>query len=65
LRSTVAGTAESGKADDIIARPDPLADSIPGAILVKVPGDHITALLQPQFKQAILDFFALHSPVPV
>ena len=54
-----------GERDDVIGPPEPLAAAIPGATLVKTPGDHITALVNPEFKQAILDFLSQHSPVPV
>jgi len=54
-----------GEDDNVIGPPEVLAAAIPGATLVKTPGDHITALIQPEFKQAILGFLALHSQVPV
>lgn len=54
-----------GEKDDIIGPPEPLTATIPGATLVRTPGDHITALMRPEFRQAILDFLAQHSPVPV
>jgi len=54
-----------GEDDNIIGPPEVLAAAIPGAILVKTPGDHISALIRPEFKQAILDFLAQHSPIPV
>jgi len=52
----------AGEADDIIGPPELLAAAIPGVTLVKTPGDHITALVKPQFRQAILNFLAQHSP---
>lgn len=54
-----------GEADNAVGPPEPLVASIPGATLVKTPGDHITALVKPEFKHAILDFLAKHSPVAV
>jgi pimeloyl-ACP methyl ester carboxylesterase len=54
-----------GEKDDVIGPPEPLAQMIPGATLVKIPGDHITALVKPEFVQAILSFLSQHSPVPV
>jgi pimeloyl-ACP methyl ester carboxylesterase len=54
-----------GEDDNIIGPPEVLAAAIPGAILVKTPGDHISALIRPEFKQAILDFLAQHSPISV
>lgn len=53
-----------GENDTLVGKPDKLAAAIPGAKHVKVPGDHLTAVGQPQFRQAILDFLAEHSPVP-
>jgi hypothetical protein len=40
-----------------------LAAAIPGAKLVKVPGDHLTAVVSREFKDAALAFLAEHSPV--
>jgi pimeloyl-ACP methyl ester carboxylesterase len=54
-----------GEDDNVVGPPEVLAAAIPGATLVKTPGDHISALIRPEFKQAILDFLAVHSPVPV
>jgi len=54
-----------GESDHIIGPPEPLVAAIPGATLVRTPGDHVTALMKPQFRQAILDFLAQHSPVLV
>jgi pimeloyl-ACP methyl ester carboxylesterase len=54
-----------GENDNVVGPPEPLAAAIPGATLVKTPGDHISALVKLEFKQAILDFLARHSPVPV
>ena len=54
-----------GESDDIIGPPELLAAAIPGAILVRTPGDHVTALVKPESKHAILEFLARHSPVPV
>jgi pimeloyl-ACP methyl ester carboxylesterase len=54
-----------GERDDIIGPPEPLATAIPGATLVKTPGDHITALVKSEFKEAVVTFLAQHSPVPV
>jgi pimeloyl-ACP methyl ester carboxylesterase len=52
-----------GEADTLVGPADRLAAMIPGAKLVKVPGDHLSAPLQPQFRQAVVDFLAEHSPV--
>jgi pimeloyl-ACP methyl ester carboxylesterase len=52
-----------GEADTLVGPADRLAEMIPGARMVKVPGDHLTAPLQPQFRQAVVDFLATHSPI--
>ncbi|HEY7801925.1 MAG TPA: alpha/beta hydrolase [Dehalococcoidia bacterium] len=52
-----------GEHDTLVGSGDKLAAAIPGAKLVKVPGDHLTAVGQPQFRQAIVDFLAHQSPV--
>lgn len=51
-----------GEADTLVGPADGLAAAIPGAKLVKVPGDHLTAPLQPEFRRAIVDFLAERSP---
>jgi pimeloyl-ACP methyl ester carboxylesterase len=53
-----------GEGDTLAGPADALAAAIPGAKLVKVPGDHLTAVGAPAFKSAILDFLAEHSSVP-
>ncbi len=53
-----------GEGDTLVGPADRLAATIPGAKLVKAPGDHITAVGQPAFRQAVLDFLAERSPVP-
>lgn len=52
-----------GEGDTLVGSGDRLAATIPGASLVKVPGDHLTAVGAPELKRAILDFLAQHSPV--
>ena len=52
-----------GENDTLVGKADKLAAMIPGAKHVKVPGDHLTAVGQPLFRQAILDFLAEHSPL--
>jgi pimeloyl-ACP methyl ester carboxylesterase len=43
--------------DDRGARPtDKLAAAIPGARIVTVPGNHLTAVVNPEFRRAIVDF---------
>ncbi len=52
-----------GEGDTLVGPAEGLAAAIPGAKLVKVPGDHITAVASPEFKEAALAFLATHSPV--
>jgi pimeloyl-ACP methyl ester carboxylesterase len=52
-----------GDGDTLVGSGDKLAASIPGAKLVKVPGDHLTAVGAPELKTAVLAFLAEHSPV--
>jgi pimeloyl-ACP methyl ester carboxylesterase len=52
-----------GDGDTLVGSGDRLAAAIRGAKLVKVPGDHLTAVGAPQLKQAAIDFLAEHSPV--
>jgi pimeloyl-ACP methyl ester carboxylesterase len=47
-----------GEGDALVGSADALAAAIPGAKLVKVPGDHLTAVLKPEFRQAVLSFLA-------
>jgi len=46
----------AGVADHLAARPQVLADAIPGARVVTVPGDHLGALLTPEFTAALVGF---------
>jgi pimeloyl-ACP methyl ester carboxylesterase len=52
-----------GAEDVLVGKADRLAAAIPGAELVYTPGDHLTAVAKPEFKQAILDFLRKVSPV--
>lgn len=52
-----------GDADTLIGPSTGLAAGIRGARHVVVPGDHLTAVGQPAFRQAIVGFLAEHSPV--
>ena len=54
-----------GEADTLVGPADRLAATIPSARLVKVPGDHLSAPLQPEFRQAVVDFLAEYSPVAI
>ncbi len=47
-----------GEGDVLVGPADQLAAAIPGAKLVKVPGDHLTAVAKPEFKQAVIAFLA-------
>lgn len=46
-----------GDGDDLVGPPQPLADAIPGATVKVISGDHLTAVADPAFPQAIVDFF--------
>lgn len=46
----------AGDADPLAARPQVLADAIPGARLVTVPGDHLGAVSTPVFVGALVGF---------
>lgn len=48
----------SGVDDPVAQGVDELAASVPGARLVRVPGDHHAALHSPQFRDAALEFLA-------
>jgi len=45
-----------GADDTLVGSAPELASLIPGARLVTVPGDHLTAVAQPEFRAAIVDF---------
>ena len=47
-----------GEGDVLVGPADQLAAAIPGAKLVKVPGDHLTAVIKPEFGQAIVGFLS-------
>lgn len=53
-----------GEGDTLVGSADGLAAMIPGAKLVRVPGDHLTAVIQPALKSAVVAFLAEHSPIP-
>jgi pimeloyl-ACP methyl ester carboxylesterase len=52
-----------GEGDTLVGSGARLAAAIPGAKLVNVPGDHLTAVAAPELKTAIINFLAEHSPV--
>jgi pimeloyl-ACP methyl ester carboxylesterase len=47
----------AGRRDVLARHPQRLAQALPDADLVLVPGDHLGAVAQPQFARAITDFF--------
>ncbi len=47
-----------GREDRLVGSTDKLAAAIPGAQVLVVPGSHITAVVDPAFKRAIVDFLA-------
>jgi pimeloyl-ACP methyl ester carboxylesterase len=50
-----------GEKDDLVGDPRPLADAIPGSRMVVIPGkDHLTAVPDPRYKRAVLEFLAEH-----
>lgn len=48
----------AGDADTLLGSPRQLAERIPGAVLKLVSGDHLRAVFDPAFGQAIVDFLA-------
>lgn len=52
-----------GENDTLIGSADRLAATIPGARYVKVPGDHITALDGPAYRDAVVAFLKEASPI--
>src|SRR5438045_2614943 len=53
-----------GEADTLVGSADQVAAAIPGAKLVKVPGNHLTAVVAPELRRALISFLDEHSPVP-
>ena len=47
-----------GTEDDLAVNVHDLVAAIPGAELVTVPGDHLSAVAEPAFSQALVDFLA-------
>jgi pimeloyl-ACP methyl ester carboxylesterase len=52
-----------GESDTLVGPPDRLAATIPGARLVRVPGDHLTAPGMAEFHRAVVEFLAEQSAV--
>lgn len=46
----------NGEGDTLAVAPEWLAAAIPGSVRQTVPGDHITAVVKPEFRQAIVNF---------
>ncbi|HEX6817462.1 MAG TPA: alpha/beta hydrolase [Ktedonobacterales bacterium] len=51
----------AGRQDQLAARPEVLANAIPNARLKLIPGDHLAAVLDPQFAPSIVEFLAARS----
>lgn len=52
----------NGELDTLVGSPDELAAAIPGARLEKIPDrDHLTVVLDPRFKEVVVDFLTEHS----
>lgn len=51
----------AGAEDQLAARPEVLANAIPNAQLKRIPGDHLAAVLDPQFAPAIVEFLSAPS----
>jgi pimeloyl-ACP methyl ester carboxylesterase len=49
----------NGTADTLIGDPASVAEAIPGAELVMVPGDHLSAVTKPEFAKAVVNFLDL------
>lgn len=48
----------NGEKDVLAGPPESLARSIPGAQAMTVPGDHISAVVKPEFTQAMVEFLS-------
>jgi pimeloyl-ACP methyl ester carboxylesterase len=46
----------AGEKDDLAGSPDDLAAALPDGRAVTVPGDHLNAVVKPEFTAAVLDF---------
>lgn len=55
----------AGDQDPLAAEPERLAAAIAGARLVRVPGDHLTAVVSPSFASALVSFLATTPSDPV
>jgi len=59
---TVPVLVVAGEADTLIGDPAAVADALPDGRLVRVPGDHLSAVLQPAFAGAVVDFLLSDTP---
>ncbi|MEV5667777.1 hypothetical protein AB0L28_03095 [Streptomyces sp. NPDC052503] len=57
-RITVPTLVLAGAGDPLATRPEVLASAIAGAELTVLPGDHLTAVRDPGFAEAIASFLA-------
>jgi pimeloyl-ACP methyl ester carboxylesterase len=48
----------AGDDDRLARRPEVLVDALPDARLLSVPGDHVTALVDPRFASGVVEFLA-------
>ncbi|WP_370946396.1 alpha/beta fold hydrolase [Amycolatopsis sp. cg5] len=53
---TVPTLVVAGDQDPLAAEPERLAAAIAGARLIRVPGDHLAAIMSPEFSGALVDF---------
>ncbi|MEU4246162.1 alpha/beta hydrolase [Amycolatopsis sp. NPDC026612] len=52
----------AGEQDQLAAQPERLAAAIAGARLVRIPGDHMTAVMSPAFAEALVAFLSAPQP---
>jgi len=53
----------AGRHDRLAGSPQELAERIPGAIAQTVPGTHLSAVVKPELRAALVDFLSRVSPV--
>ncbi|MDE3087307.1 MAG: alpha/beta hydrolase [Acidobacteriota bacterium] len=52
----------AGEDDTLVGDPAALAEALPDGRLLRVPGDHLSAVLQPAFVTAVVDFLRTDPP---
>ncbi|MFB9683298.1 alpha/beta fold hydrolase [Amycolatopsis plumensis] len=52
----------AGEQDQLAAEPERLAAAIAGARLMRIPGDHMTAVMSPAFAEALVSFLSAPHP---